>query len=59
MNYAPVARIVIRYGVGAVIGMAQAEQLAADPDIVTVVAIGIGAAVEAAYTLAKRKGWQT
>lgn len=59
MSYAPFARIMLRYIIGAVIGMAQAEQLAADPDIVTVVALGIGAAVEAAYVWAKRKGWAT
>jgi predicted DNA-binding protein with PD1-like motif len=59
MTYAPIARIAIRYGVGAVIGMAQAEQLAADPDIVTTVAMAIGAAVEAAYVFAKKKGWAT
>lgn len=59
MNYAPFARIALRYGVGAVIGMAQAEALAADPDIVTAAALAIGAAVEAAYIWAKRKGWAT
>lgn len=59
MNYAPIARILIRYGVGAVIGMAQAEQLAADADVVTVAALALGAAVEAVYAMAKRKGWTT
>lgn len=59
MNYAPLARIALRYGVGAVIGLAQAETLAADPDVITVVALGIGAIVEGAYMLAKRKGWST
>lgn len=59
MNYAPIARIVIRYGVGAVVGLAQGQMLAADPDIVTIVALLIGASVELAYTVAKRKGWST
>lgn len=59
MNYAPIARILIRYGVGAVIGMAQAEKLAADADVVTVAALALGAAVEAVYAMAKRKGWTT
>lgn len=59
MNYAPIARIILRYIIGAVIGMAQAEQLAADPDVVTVLALAIGGAVEAAYAIAKRKGWAT
>jgi len=57
MTYAPIARILIRYGVGAVIGLAQAEQLAADPDIVTFAALAVGAAVEGLYALAVRKGW--
>lgn len=57
MDYFPIARIVLRYAVGAVIGAAQADVLAADPDVVTVVALAVGAAVEAAYAIAKRKGW--
>lgn len=59
MSYTPIARIILRYIVGAVIGMAQAEQLAADPDVVTVAALGIGAAVESAYLWAKRNGLAT
>jgi hypothetical protein len=59
MDFAPVARIIIRYIVGAVIGMDAGATLAGDPDVVTVAAIGIGAAVEAAYAVAKKKGWAT
>ena len=59
MEYAPIARIILRYGIGAVIGMAQGDMLAADPDIVTITALGIGAGVELAYAMAKRKGWAT
>lgn len=59
MNYAPLARIVIRYAVGLIVGADAAELLAGDPDIVTVVAVAIGGAVEVAYNLAKRKGWAT
>lgn len=59
MDYAPIARIVLRYVIGAVVGMAQGDMLAADPDVVTVAAIGIGAGVELAYAIAKRKGWAT
>ena len=61
MNYAPIARIVLRYVVGAgllgssVIG----DQLAADPDIVFFASLALGAMVEAGYALAKRKGWAT
>lgn len=61
MNYAPLARIVLRYLVGAAImGSSQiGEELAADPDVVMLVAAGIGAAVEAGYVLAKKRGWST
>jgi len=59
MNYAPIARIVLRYIIGGVIGAAQGDMLAADPDMVTLVALALGAAVEGAYAIAKRKGWTT
>ena len=59
MNYAPYARIFVRYVVGLVVGMDAADTLAGDPDIVTVVAAAIGLAVEGIYVLAKRKGWAT
>lgn len=61
MQYAPLARIVLRYLVGAAImGSSQiGEQLAADPDMVMIVAAAIGAAVETGYALAKRRGWAT
>jgi hypothetical protein len=52
-----IARIILRYGVGAVIGMEAAQALAGDPDIVLVLAGGVGVAIEAAYTIAKRRGW--
>ena len=57
MSWAPLARILLRYVVGGVVGMEAGDLLAGDPDIVFYVAMGIGATVEAAYTLAKRKGW--
>ena len=56
---APVIRIVLRYGVGAVIGMEIGGMLAGDPDIVMLLAAGVGAATEAAYVFAKRRGWTT
>ena len=61
MQFAPLARIVLRYAVGAgIMGSAAiGNQLAADPDLVLYVALGIGAAVEAGYAIAKRKGWAT
>jgi len=59
MDWFPIARIILRYGVGLVIGAAQGDMLAADADVVTVVALGIGAAVEAGYAFAKRRGGAT
>lgn len=61
MNYAPLARIVLRYGVGLVFaGSGEIGQhLSTDPDIVSAVALGIGFLVETTYALAKRKGWAT
>ena len=61
MNWAPYARIVLRYVVGGVImGSAQiGDRLAADPDLVMIAAGLIGAGVEAAYLIARRKGWRT
>jgi hypothetical protein len=56
---APVIRIVLRYGVGAVVGMEIGGMLAGDPDIVMLLAAGVGAATEAAYVFAKRRGWTT
>lgn len=57
MDWAPLARIVLRYIIGGVIVAGQGDMLAADPDLVTMVALGIGAAVEGLYVFAKRKGW--
>jgi len=61
MTYAPLARIILRYIAGAGIMGSQAlgNQLAADPDLVLYLSLGLAAAVEAAYTYAKRKGWST
>jgi hypothetical protein len=57
MIYGPLARIVIRYGVGIVLGANAANIAVGNPDLVTVVAGALGAANEAVYTIAKRKGW--
>ena len=59
MNYAPIARIIIRYVVGIVVGADAADMLAGDPDVVTVAALAVGAAVEGLYAVAKAKGWAT
>jgi hypothetical protein len=59
MNYAPVARIILRYCTAAVFGLAQGEVLAGDPDVVSVLAMVLAASVEASYALAKKLGWNT
>lgn len=59
MDYAPIARILIRYAVGLIVGADTAGILAADPDVITMAAVAIGAAVEVVYAIAKRKGWAT
>ena len=38
-------------------GMEAADTLAGDPDVVMVIAALVGVGVEAAYAVAKRKGW--
>lgn len=55
--YAPIARILIRYGVGLILGAHAADIAVGNPDIVTVAAGAVGAANEVLYSLAKRKGW--
>ena len=59
MNYSPIARIILRYIIGGIIGAAQGDMLAADPDVVTLVALGIGAGVEIAYAVAVKRGRAT
>jgi len=61
MNFAPLARIVLRYIVGAGLMGSQhiGDTLATDPDLVLMLSVGIGIAVEAGYAIAKRKGWAT
>jgi len=56
---APIVRIALRYGVGAVLGMEVGHTLAGDPDVVMLVAAGVGVVIEASYAVAKRKGWAT
>lgn len=59
----PFVRIVLRYGVGAVLGYQIGAQLAADPDVIAVAtavaAAAVGVVTEGAYMLAKRLGWRT
>jgi len=55
--YAPIARILIRYGVGLILGANAADIAVGNPDLVTVAAGAVGALNETIYTIAKRKGW--
>lgn len=61
MHYAPMMRIILRYLIGAAIMGSQqvGESLAADPDLVAMCALGLAAAVEFGYALAKKYGWAT
>lgn len=57
MDFAPIARIILRYGIGYLAGSGAGEALALDPDAVLALSLALGAGVEAVYALAKRKGW--
>ena len=57
--YGPIARIILRYGVGAVLGYQVGQQLSADSDVVMLLALGVGALVEAAYVYARKAGGKT
>lgn len=61
MDWAPWARIILRYVIGAAF-MGSDEiglRLSADPDLVAVMSLGLGLAVEGLYAFAKRKGRAT
>lgn len=58
----PVARIFARYLAGALVtyGIFTAPDVAVlEPDFVLLIGAVLGAGVEAAYALARRKGWAT
>jgi hypothetical protein len=59
MDFGPIARIILRYGIGYLAGSEAGEALALDQDAVLILSLGLGAAVEAAYAYAKRKGRPT
>lgn len=58
-----IARIILRYGVGALAGWGVGKELAVDPDIQALATIGVsvamGTVIEGWYWLAKRMGWKT
>ena len=58
MSFAPLARIILRYVSGFLVAKGLlASDLSADPDLVLYLGLGIGAAVEFAYSLARKRGW--
>lgn len=66
MDLAPLARIIVRYGAGALVarGLLSADsggQLAVDPDVISYVDLGLGLALagvtEFYYWLARKFGW--
>ena len=64
MNYGVIARILLRYGAGALVALGAlspefADMIAMDPDLISIVGLGLAALVEGAYAFAKRKGWAT
>lgn len=58
-NLAPIIRIILRYGVGYVVGAEIGAAMAEDQHLVTLIAIAVGGLVEGAYAFAKKKGWAT
>lgn len=61
---AVIARIALRYLAAALVtaGYLDADlgqQIGADPDLIMLVGLALGAAVEMAYAAAKRLGWAT
>ena len=60
----PIARILLRYLAAALVtyGFVTEDigaQIAADPDLLMILGVGLAAAAEAAYALAKRRGGET
>ena len=56
MDFAPIARIILRYGIGYLAGSNVGDALAMDQDAVMALSLALGAAVEWAYSRAKAKG---
>jgi len=59
MNFGPLARIILRYGIGYLAGSEIGDTLALDDDAVLMLSLALGAGVEGVYAVAKRKGWAT
>lgn len=61
MNYAPIARILLRYLTGVSFGGAYliSEQIATDPEVIMIAASAIAGVVELLYAIAVKRGWAT
>ena len=59
MDFGPIARIILRYGIGYLAGSEVGDQLSLDPDLVLGLSLVLGAVVEGFYMFAKKKGWAT
>jgi len=64
MNYGTLARILLRYGSGALVALGLlspefADMIAVDPDVIALVGLALGTVAESAYAFAKKKGWAT
>lgn len=58
----PLARIALRYASGFLVAkglLGMGTDLSADPDLVMLVGVALGAVAEAGYALAKKLGWRT
>lgn len=63
-GWMPFARIILRYGVGAmitynIVSPELGDQLIGDADLVVLLAALLGVLVEGFYVVAKRRGWAT
>lgn len=59
MDFAPLARIALRYGIGYLAGSEAGEALSMNPDLVLVLSLAMGAVVEWLYARAKKTGGAT
>ncbi|GGX63368.1 hypothetical protein GCM10007385_35630 [Tateyamaria omphalii] len=63
MNYAPLVRISLRYGAGALFSVSVGDMLASDPDVVNTASAALSfvitAVTEWLYARAKREGGAT
>lgn len=59
MEFGPAIRILLRYGVGYVVGSETGEAMAMDAELVNMLAIGVAVLVESVYAYAKKRGWAT